>query len=119
VQTDGGAMFIAGMSNITEPPLNDLWTVPGEESLLAHWRRDDTEHFKSINAVEHYHRLQIDDFLQAILNQRPPLVPGEQGRQTVELFTGIYRANRDRRAIRFPLQPETDRNDFDGRRPGS
>lgn len=30
VQTDGGAMFIAGMSSIAEPPFNDLWTIPGE-----------------------------------------------------------------------------------------
>ena len=30
VQTDGGAMFIAGMSGILEPPVNDLWTIPGE-----------------------------------------------------------------------------------------
>jgi len=116
VQTDGGAMFIAGMSNITEPPLNDLWTVPGEEDRLAQWRQEDTAHFNSINAVEHYHRLQIDDFLQSILERRPPLVTGEQGRQTVELFTGIYRATRDRCAIRFPLLPEVERDDFDGRR---
>ena len=34
VQTDGGAMFIAGMSSITEPPINDLWTVPGEEEII-------------------------------------------------------------------------------------
>ena len=27
VQTDGGAMFIAGVSGIAEPPVNDLWTV--------------------------------------------------------------------------------------------
>ena len=27
VQTDGGTMFIAGMSGITEPPVNDIWTV--------------------------------------------------------------------------------------------
>ena len=117
VQTDGGAMFIAGMTNITEPPLNDLWTVPGEEQLLAHWRQEDTEHFNSINAVEHYHRLQIDDFLQAILTNRQPLITGEQGRQTVELFTGIYRATRDKCALRFPLQPETERDGFDGRCP--
>jgi UDP-N-acetyl-2-amino-2-deoxyglucuronate dehydrogenase len=117
VQTDGGAMFIAGMSNITEPPLNDLWTVPGEEDRLAQWRQEDTAQFDSINAVEHYHRLQIDDFLQSILEQRPQLVTGEQGRQTVELFTGIYRATRDRCAIRFPLLPEVERDDFDGRCP--
>ena len=119
VQTDGGAMFIAGMSNITEPPVNDLWTVPGEEHLLEQWRREDTAHFNSVNPIEYYHRVQIADFLQAILEQRPPLITGEQGRQTVELFTGIYRANRDRRALRFPLQPEAPGDDFDGRRPRS
>ena len=117
VQTDGGAMFIAGMSNITEPPVNDLWTIPGEEGRLAKWRQEDTALFNSINAVEHYHRLQIEDFLVSILEDQAPLVTGEQGRQTVELFTGIYRATRDHRALRFPLQPEPGRNDFDGRRP--
>lgn len=65
---------------------------------------------------EHYHRLPINDFLQSILERRPPLVTGEQGRQTVELFTGIYRATRDRCALRFPLLPEVERDDFDGRR---
>ncbi|HEY1787912.1 MAG TPA: Gfo/Idh/MocA family oxidoreductase [Verrucomicrobiae bacterium] len=118
VQTDGGAMFIAGMSNITEPPLNDLWTIPGEENFLAQWRQEDAAHFNSINVVEYYHRLQIGDFLQAILDQRLPMVTGEQGRRTVELFTAIYRANRDRRAIRFPLVLEAGRDDFDGRCPG-
>ncbi len=38
VQTDGGAMFIAGMSKIEEPPLNDLWTVKGEEDMLEIWK---------------------------------------------------------------------------------
>jgi predicted dehydrogenase len=115
VQTDGGAMFIAGMSNISEPPLNDLWTVPGEKDRLARWREEDTAHFNSINAVEHYHRLQIADFLQSILEKRPPLISGEQGRQTVELFTGIYRATRDKCAIRYPLLPEAGRDESDGR----
>ena len=39
VQTDGGAMFVAGMSSILEPPVNDLWTVPGEEQMLQQWVR--------------------------------------------------------------------------------
>ena len=38
VQTDGGAMFVAGMSKIEEPPINDYWTVPGETELLAQWQ---------------------------------------------------------------------------------
>ena len=32
VETDRGATFIAGVSAISEPPLNDLWTIPGEEA---------------------------------------------------------------------------------------
>ena len=115
VQTDGGAMFIAGMSPVLEPPLNDLWNVPGQESMLEKWRREDTEFFKTIDAASYYHQLQIQDFLQAVLEDRHPLVTGEEGRKTVELFTGIYRSNRDRRPVQFPLQPENDREDFDGR----
>ncbi len=115
VQTDGGAMFIAGMSSITEPPLNDLWTIPGEEHKLEIWRKEDTEFFHSINPMEYYHQLQIQDFLQAILEDRDPRITGEEGRKTVEIFTAIYRSQRDRRPVKFPLKPEVDRKDFDGR----
>jgi UDP-N-acetyl-2-amino-2-deoxyglucuronate dehydrogenase len=119
VQTDGGAMFIAGMTSITEPPVNDVWTIRGEESLLARWKQEDTEEFQRVDATRHYHRLQIQDFLQAILEGRLPMVSGEEGRKTVEIFTAIYRSQRDRRPVTFPLAPETGRNDFDGRSPRS
>ena len=103
VQTDGGAMFVAGMSKVTEPPVNDLWTVPGEEGSLERWKREDSAFFATIDATEHYHALQIRDFLQAILERRPPLVSGEEGRKTVEIFTAIYRSQRERRPVKFPL----------------
>jgi predicted dehydrogenase len=115
VKTDGGAMFIAGMSGITEPPINDVWTVSGEEKLLPQWQQDDSDFFQSVDATKHYHQLQIQDFLRAILENKEPLVGGEEGRKTVELFTAIYRSQRDGKPIKFPLQPEYDRNDFDGR----
>ncbi len=95
VRTDGGAMFIAGMSNIEEPPLNDTWTVPGESDLLGQWRREDSELFGRIDAMKHYHRLQVADFLNAILEDRPPHVTAEDGRRTVALFTAIYRSQRE------------------------
>ena len=114
VQTDGGAMFIAGMSNITEPPYNDLWTVPGEEAMLEQWKREDTELFKGINPIVYFHERQIEDFLRAILKGSKPLIDGEEGRKTVEIFTAIYRSNRDRTPVKFPLQPEG-KTDFDGR----
>ncbi len=115
VQTDGGAMFIAGLSDIKEPPVNDLWTVRGEEEMLKVWQKEDSDFFSGINAMEHYHRLQIRDFLQAILENRDPLITGEEGRKTVEIFTAIYRSQRDHAPVRFPLRAETGRDDFDGR----
>jgi UDP-N-acetyl-2-amino-2-deoxyglucuronate dehydrogenase len=115
VQTDGGAMFIAGMTSIAEPPVNDLWTVPGEEKLLDEWKVQDSGFFNSINAMEYYMKLQNEDFAGAILNDTKPMTSGEEGRITVELFTAIYRSQRDNKPVVFPLAPEYDRNDFDGR----
>ena len=96
-------MFIAGMSSITEPPVNDLWTVRGEEDLLKSWQKEDAEFFQSINAVEYYHQLQIADFLKAIIDASEPLITGEEGRKTVEIFTALYRSQTERRPIKFPL----------------
>ena len=114
VQTDGGEMFIAGMSEIKEPPINDLWTIPGEDGQLEEWKKEDTRFFNDINPMEYYHKLQIKDFLQSIIDDRDPMISGEEGRKTVELFTAIYRSQRDNKVIKFPLLPEKDRND-DGR----
>ena len=103
VQTDGGAMFIAGMSSVAEPPVNDLWTIPGEESMLALWRREDEEFFARVDSTRYYHKLQIEDFLRALNENRNPSVDGCAGRRTVELFTAIYRSQRDGRPVKFPL----------------
>jgi predicted dehydrogenase len=117
VQTDGGAMFIAGMTGIAEPPVNDLWTVPGEEMLLQNWREQDTAHFLRIDPAVYYMRCQLEDFLNALENNRAPSVTGEDGRKTVELFTAVYRSTRDHKPVKFPLAPETGRDDMDGRTP--
>jgi predicted dehydrogenase len=116
VQTDGGSMFISGMTTVTEPPVNDIWKVPGEEEMLARWQKEDADFFAGIDATKHYHRLQIQEFLQAILAGRPPMISGEEGRKTVEIFTAIYRSQRDGRPVKFPLRPEKGRHDLDGRK---
>ena len=114
VQTDGGAMFIAGMSGILEPPVNDVWSVPGEEKMLEKWNAEDSEHFNKIDPMVFYMERQIEDFLHAIQNNTEPLVTGEDGHRTVELFTAIYRSTRDNKPIIFPLQAENG-DDMDGR----
>lgn len=103
VETDRGATFVAGMSQIAEPPLNDLWTIPGEEGLLPQFQAADRARFAEVNATTHYHALQIQDFLQAVRDDRPPLVTGEEGRLVVAMFTAIYRSQRERQPIKFPL----------------
>ena len=106
--------FKNGGSSITEPPLNDLWTVKGEEAMLEVWKREDTEFFNKINPMVYFHERQIEDFLRAVINGTQPLIDGAEGRKTVEIFTAIYRSNRDRMPIKFPLKPEN-KADFDGR----
>jgi predicted dehydrogenase len=112
VQTDGGAMFIAGMTGVAEPPVNDIWTVPGEEKMLEQWVREDTEIFNKYDPTVYYMQCQIEDYINAIDNDNDPLVTGVAGRRTVELFTAIYRSTRDNKPVKFPLEPE---NGFDGR----
>ena len=107
VQTDGGAMFIAGMTGVAEPPVNDLWTIPGEEKLLKKWVREDTEFFSRHDPMDYYMQLQIQDFLKAIEEDSQPSVSGDDGRKVVELFTAIYRSTRDNIPVKFPLKYES------------
>ena len=106
VQTDGGAMFIAGRSGVAEPPVNDLWTIPGEENLLKQWISEDIETFNNCDTTVRYMQYQIEDFLFSIGNGMEPAVTGEDGRRTVELFTAIYRSTRDNMPVKFPLKHE-------------
>ena len=99
VETDRGPTFIAGVSTIAEPPFNDIWTVPGEESLLTEFQAADRARFASLDATTHYHAVQFRDFLQAIREGRAPLITGEDGRAVVELFTAIYRSGREGRPV--------------------
>lgn len=112
VQTDGGAMFIAGMTGVAEPPVNDLWTIPGEENRLKEWVEEDTATFNSCDPTIKYMQLQIEDYIEALKAGVEPAVTGVDGRRTVELFTAIYRSSRDNMPVRFPLFPEPG---FDGR----
>jgi UDP-N-acetyl-2-amino-2-deoxyglucuronate dehydrogenase len=105
VETDTGASFVAGVSQIAHPPLNDIWTIPGEDHLLAHFQADDRRRFEEIDATTYYHERQIEDFFSAIVENRQPLVPGQQGRIVVEMFTALYRSQQLGQPIKFPVRP--------------
>ena len=99
VETDRGATFIAGVSGIAEPPLTDLWTVPGEADRLAEFQAADRAAFAGVDGTSYYHALQIRDFVRAVREDRPPLVTGADGRAVVELFAAVYESHRQRRAV--------------------
>ena len=115
VQTEGGSSFVAGVSADVDPPINDVWTIPGEEERLPLWQEQDREAVTSIDVMTHYHQLQIADFLKAMIDGGEPMVDGHEGRKVVEIITAIYRAQRDGQPVSFPLAPEPDRADYDGR----
>lgn len=108
VQTDTGATFVAGMTEVADPPYNDIWTIPGEENLRSQWEAEDRAHFAGIDATRHYHALQIDDFLDAVARDHAPAVTGEDGRAVVEMFTAIYRSSKLGRPVRLPLSSSGD-----------
>lgn len=101
VQVESGSPFIAGVTERVEPAFNDIWTIPGEEHFLETWKQQDES--LPWDAMTHYHELQLEDFLCAVLEDREPLVNGEAGRRVVELFTAVYQSQRDRKPVQFPL----------------
>ncbi len=54
------------------------------------------------------HRDQIADFLAAIDEGRPPMVDGREGRKSVEIIRAIYRSAREGRAVRLPLEGDSE-----------
>lgn len=114
-QTDGGSPFVSGVTESIDPPFNDIWTIPSEVDKLAEWQVDDIARGKLIDVMNHYHCRQIEDFLECILYDRQPAVDGHEGRKHVELFTAIYRSQRDRSPVKFPPDALIGSQDFDGR----
>ena len=91
VETDAGSPFVAGVSE-PSPARNDVWTIPGEESLPARWADEDRASLRGVDLATHYHELQLRDVVAAILDGRAPAVSGDDGRATVELMAAIYEA---------------------------
>ena len=74
--------------------------------MLDEWKKQDSDFFNSVDAMNYYNQLQLEDFVHAIETDIKPLVDVIAGRRTVELFTAIYRSNRDKEPVSLPLKPE-------------
>lgn len=102
VRTDGGSMFIAGMTPITESPYNDVWTVKGEEELRELWKEEDAKSFFANDPTEEYHRRQLLDFVGAVSANRPPMISGEEAMKSAALIEAIYLSSNLGQPVKFP-----------------
>ena len=83
--------------------------------MLQRWVKEDSDFFNALpKQMDYFHERNIEDFLRAVLEGRAPMITGEAGRVSVEIFTAIYRSTRDGRPVKWPLKSEKG-PDLDGR----
>ncbi len=50
------------------------------------------------------HIMQITDFIHAILEDRDPMIPGEEGRKPLELILAVYQSAKTGKRVKLPLK---------------
>ena len=57
-----------------------------------------------VHLTSEYHRLQIEDFIKAIKEDRRPFVDGEEGKKSLEIIQAIYQSAREGKTVELPLK---------------
>ena len=79
--------------------VNDVWTFSGEEEQRAAWEIAEGGQ----PGFPGFHAVQIRDFLQAILEQRPPAVTGRDALKSLEVILAIYESSRTGLPVKMPM----------------
>ena len=99
VHGDSGATVSVWEPREGEQGFNDVWTLPGEELLRAEWEAAE----RGGAGFPRFHELQIEDFLRAIFEDRPPAVTGRDARNSLEIILAIYESSRTGQAVSLPM----------------
>jgi predicted dehydrogenase len=99
VHGDNGATASVWENPEGQQGVNDIWTIPGEEPLRLEWEKEDA----GKPGFPGFHKLQIQDFLRAIQEKRPPAVTGAEGVKSLEIIQAIYESSRTGKAISLPM----------------
>ena len=102
VHGDAGATVSVWERSEGEQGINDVWTLPGEESSRAAWEREE----QGRPGFPRFHELQIQDFLRAVIEDRAPMVTGEDARRSLEIILAIYQSSRSGQAVHLPMPIE-------------
>jgi predicted dehydrogenase len=54
----------------------------------------------------HGHAMQFRDFVEAVKKNRPPAIDGHEGRRSVEIILGVYKAAETGKAVKLPLKAD-------------
>ena len=60
---------------------------------------------ETLKVQPNLHALQIKDFVDSIIENREPLVNGEEGRKSLEIIQAIYMSSRTGQPVKFPVKP--------------
>lgn len=79
--------------------VNDVWNIPGEEAQQHDWQAAAAPG----PGFPGFHVLQIQDFLQAVRDGRPPAVSGAEAKKALEIILAIYESSRSGRVVTLPM----------------
>jgi predicted dehydrogenase len=99
VHGDSGAAVSVWERPEGQQGVNDVWDVPDETDQRAIWEREE----QGRPGFPEFHTLQIQDFLQAIIEDRPPAVTGVDARRSLEIIRAIYQSSRTGQPVSLPL----------------
>jgi predicted dehydrogenase len=54
----------------------------------------------------HGHTMQFRDFVEAVKKNRPPAIDGHEGRRSVEIILGVYKAAETGKTVKLPLKSD-------------
>ncbi len=79
------------------------WAIQGEEEVAE--EKVDTSAAAEASAITaSSHALQIQDLVDAINEDRKPLVDGHEGRKALEVIMGIYESSKTGKVVKFPIK---------------
>ena len=88
------------------------WDVPGEPDeevrrMLEEAAPDRGETAaKAGYADSELHRRQIEEFVAAVEEDRPPAIDGEEGRRTLEVMRALYRSSARNEIVSLPIEED-------------
>ena len=78
------------------------WNIEGAEHKNSNSDEEKTSGSADPMAINHsLHKAQISDFVQSIINDKRPLLDGEEGRRSLALIKGIYKSAKKGKEIYF------------------